>query len=114
VIAVWYISHACGLNAPSSAYPCPAANAPRTEIRAAVATEFASSSPRRIAPCTALPIAAASAPARKSSPACTMAIASPALAGAGAVTVLMPGHLHSGAHGALLLVLTVLLSGANH
>jgi hypothetical protein len=37
----------------------------------------------------------ASALARKVSPACTMAIASLALAGARAVAVLMPGHLPS-------------------
>ena len=95
VIAVWCISHAHGLYAPSSAYPWPPVNAPRMEIRAAVATEFASSSPRKDSACTALPIAAASALARKVNPACTMAIASLALAGARAVAVLMPTLLPS-------------------
>ena len=50
------------------------------------------------AACTALPIDAASALARKASPACTIAIASLAEAGA-AVTVLMPGHLLPGLAG---------------
>jgi hypothetical protein len=62
-------------------------NAPSTEVRAAVATEFARSSPRRISACSSELSSVASASATKASPARTMSSASLTLANTGAVPI---------------------------
>ena len=67
---------------PSSSYPACAWNAPSTRDRAAVAIDSARSRPRRLLACSAMGSAATSVVASQPSPACTIATASAAVAGA--------------------------------
>ena len=78
---VWHFSHVRAEPCPSSSWPAWALNADSTRDRAAMCIDDARSSPRRQSACTAEGIDAASAAASQPSPACTIAIASVAVAG---------------------------------